>query len=425
MLIHSPETHYDLVIAGGGLVGGSFALLLETLPGLSNLRILLVDNAALGNDAGDAGKPFDARSTAISWGSRQIFQQAGLWDQLYPGLTAITDIHVSDKGHVGAARLRSDAMQVDALGYVAENTHLNQVIASGLLNSKHITVQAPGSIVSVTPVPEGVSLIMRSGAQVETRITSRLLVIADGGRSTLCDQLGITLTRKPYGQHALISNISFEQAHQGCAFERFTDTGPLAVLPLPDLDGEHRAALVWTLADDQVAETMALSDEAFLAALQQRFGYRLGKLNRVGERVLYPLSLTLAREQIRPGIVLLGNVAHTLHPVAGQGLNLALRDARELAEMMAEAVAAGRSDLIGNYSWLQQYMQRQQRDQHQTVVFSDQVTRLFSNNSPLLALGRNIGLLGMDLVPPAKRWFSRQAMGMTDRRIGPVSRRHQ
>ncbi|TFH75409.1 2-octaprenyl-6-methoxyphenyl hydroxylase [Gammaproteobacteria bacterium LSUCC0112] len=425
MLINSPETHYDIVIAGGGLVGGSFALLLDALPAMRNLRILLVDNAALGNDASDASKPFDARSTAISWGSRQIFLQAGLWDQLYPGLTAITDIHVSDKGHVGAARLRSDAMNVEALGYVAENTHLNQVIASGLLNSKQIAVLAPGSIVSVKPVPEGVSLIMAAGSQTETRITSRLLVIADGGRSTLCEQLGITLTRKPYGQHALISNISFEKPHQGCAFERFTDTGPLAVLPLPDLDGEHRAALVWTLTDDQVAETMALSDEAFLAALQQRFGYRLGKLNRVGERVLYPLNLTLASEQIRPGIVLLGNVAHTLHPVAGQGLNLALRDARELAEMMAEAVAAEQAASIGNYSWLQQYVQRQQRDQQQTVVFSDQVTRLFSNNSPLLALGRNIGLLGMDLVPPAKRWFSRQAMGMTDRRIGPVSRRHQ
>ncbi|MDP3516024.1 MAG: 2-octaprenyl-6-methoxyphenyl hydroxylase [Pseudohongiella sp.] len=425
MLIDSPHTHYDLVIAGGGLVGGSFALLLAALPGSRTLRILLVDSSPLVSDTRDAGKPFDARSTAISWGSRQIFQQAGLWDKLSPGLTAIRDIHVSDKGHVGATRLNSDQMHVDALGYVAENTHLNQVIATSLLDSPRIAVYAPGKIVEAKPVSEGVSLLVDTGTQATVQVTSRLLVIADGGRSSLCDQLGIVLTRKPYGQHALISNISFEHAHQGFAFERFTDTGPLAVLPLPDLDGEHRAALVWTLADDQVDDIMALPDAAFLTALQQRFGYRLGTLTRVGERVLYPLSLTLASEQIRPGIVLLGNVAHTLHPVAGQGLNLALRDARELAALIAAAVDMDQADMIGRYQWLQQYVQRQQRDQQQTVYFSDQVTRLFSNSNPLLAFGRNIGLLGMDLLPPAKRWFSRQAMGMTDRRIRPVSGRHE
>jgi 2-octaprenyl-6-methoxyphenol hydroxylase len=170
---------------------------------------------------------------------------------------------------------------------------------------------------------------------------------------------------------------------------------------------------------------MALPDAAFLAALQQRFGYRLGRLTRVGERVLYPLNLTLADEQIRPGIVLLGNVAHALHPVAGQGLNLALRDARELADIISDAAISGTPELIGDYQWLQRYVQRQQRDQRQTVFFSDQVTRLFSNNNPLLALGRNIGLMGMDLIPPAKQWFSRQAMGMTDRRIDGWSGRHQ
>jgi 2-octaprenyl-6-methoxyphenol hydroxylase len=425
MLVESLNTDYDLVIAGGGLVGGSFALLLNALPGHQRLRILLVDSSTLSIETTVTGRPYDARSTALSWGSRLIFESAGLWDKLAPGLEAIRDIHVSDKGHAGAARLHSDAMNVDALGYVAENTHLNQVITSALMDSAHISVCAPASIVKVKPVQEGVLLMVESGTQAMTEVSSRLLVIADGGRSSLCEQLGITLTRKPYGQHALISNISFEEPHQSCAFERFTDTGPLAVLPLPDLDGEHRAALVWTLEDAQVAQIMALPDAAFLAALQQRFGYRLGRLTRVGERVLYPLNLTLADEQIRPGIVLLGNVAHALHPVAGQGLNLALRDARELADIISDAAISGTPELIGDYQWLQRYVQRQQRDQRQTVFFSDQVTRLFSNNNPLLALGRNIGLMGMDLIPPAKQWFSRQAMGMTDRRIDGWSGRHQ
>jgi len=425
MLVELLEKEYDLVIAGGGLVGGSFALLLNALPGQRQLRILLVDSSTLSNEEANTARPYDARSTALSWGSRLIFQQAGLWDSLVTGLTAIQDIHISDKGYAGAARLHSDTMNVDALGYVAENTHLNQVITGALINSTHIAVCAPASITQVKPVQEGVQLFVETGNKPAARISSRLLVIADGGRSSLCEQLGITLTRKPYGQHALISNISFEKPHQFWAFERFTETGPLAVLPLPDIDGEHRAALVWTLADAQVAEIMALPDAAFLATLQQRFGYRLGRLTRVGERALYPLNLTLANEQIRPGVVLLGNVAHTLHPVAGQGLNLALRDARELAEMITEAVVSGRKALIGDYQWLQQYVQRQQRDQQQTVYFSDQVTRLFSNTNPLLALGRNLGLLGMDLMPPAKQWFSRQAMGMTDRRIDSWSGHHQ
>ncbi len=419
MLTDTLETEYDLVIAGAGLVGGSFALLLAAgMNTLKNdaLRILLVDSAPMVANEKEPGRPFDARSTALSWGSRLIYEQAQCWDALAPCVTAIRHIHVSDRGHMGSTRLHSDEMGVDALGYVAENRHLNQIIAQALTDSPQVQVCAPASVVTAIPASTGVKLCIRYHNDQSVNVDARLLVIADGGRSGLCEQLGIRIIRKPYGQQALIANIAFEHAHDNWAFERFTDTGPMAVLPLSDLDATHRGALVWTLEDAQVSEVMALSDEAFLSRLQQRFGYRLGVMTKAGERNVFPLSLNLASEQIRPGIMLLGNVAHTLHPVAGQGLNLALRDARELADMVISSCARGQKSALGHYAWLQTFEQRQQADQQQTVYFSDLSTRLFSNNNTLLALGRNLGLLGMSLVPPARHWFAQQAMGLRDRR---------
>ncbi len=416
------DAEYDLVIAGGGLVGGSFALLLAAGARLLKnepLRVLLVDSApitAAKENSKEPGRPFDARSTALSWSSRLIYEQADCWSALAPYVTAIKQIQVSDRGHAGSTRLYSQEMNVEALGYVAENRHLNHVISQALLDNPHITICAPATVTKAKPVSNGVDLLIQDQHKELHSVHTRLLVIADGGRSALTEQLGITIKRKPYGQQALITNIAFEHAHEGWAFERFTETGPLAVLPLSDLDNAHRGALVWTLQEEQVAEIKALDDETFLARLQQRFGYRLGEITRAGERTVFPLSLNLASEQIRPGMLLLGNAAHTLHPVAGQGLNLALRDARELADMVINACAKGNKSVLGQYAWLQEFERRQQADQQQTVYFSDLSTRLFSNSNTLLALGRNLGLAGMSVLPPLRQWFTRQAMGMRDRR---------
>ncbi|MEX2333769.1 MAG: 2-octaprenyl-6-methoxyphenyl hydroxylase, partial [Pseudohongiella sp.] len=319
------SAEYDIVIAGGGLVGGSFALLLERLAGGSALRVLLLDAAPVQNPENNAGAAdFDARSTALSWGSRLIYEQAGLWPALASDVTAIRDIHVSDRGHFGATRLHSEQMGVDALGYVAENRHLGRVLQQALRDSKQLTVCAPASVEHVQPLSDGAMLTIK-GASLE-KIKTRLLVLADGGRSGLCQQLGIAVQQKHYGQQALICNIAFANDHQGQAFERFTDTGPLAVLPLADhrtgRERQHRGALVWTLADNNninakgeqeqysAERIMALPDAEFIDALQQRFGWRLGRITQAGARSLFPLSLTVAREQIRPGIVLLGNSAH-------------------------------------------------------------------------------------------------------------------
>ena len=427
------NAEYDIVIAGGGLVGGSFALLLDQLARHSDLSVLLLDAAPMAKpDAknSDTGADFDARSTALSWGSRLIYEQAGLWSALAPGVTAIRDIQVSDRGHFGATRLHSAEVGVEALGYVAENHHLTCVLQQALQDSSRLTVCAPASVEHIQPLSDGAMLTIK-GASLDN-IRTRLLVLADGGRSGLCRQLGITMQQKHYGQQALICNVAFANDHRGQAFERFTDTGPLAMLPLADhgvgRERQHRGALVWTLADSDsnqgegkidnascsAERIMALPEADFIDTLQQRFGWRLGRITHAGARSLFPLSLTVATEQIRPGIVLLGNVAHTLHPVAGQGLNLALRDARALAELIVNAHQTGENP--GSMAVLQAFLAAQSGDQANTIAFSDLTTRLFSNARPTLALGRNLGLLLMDLMPPAKGWFARQAMGMADRK---------
>ncbi len=241
-------------------------------------------------------------------------------------------------------------------------------------------------------------------------VSASLVVLADGGRSPLTQQLGIESALTHYGQSAIIANIAFAQPHAHVAYERFTDTGPLAVLPLATQEQQPRGALVWTVGSDEAAAHMALTDAAFLETLQRRFGHRLGQLTRVGTRSVYPLTLSVAREQIRPGLVLLGNVAHTLHPVAGQGLNLALRDAAALAAILAQA--AEEKEALGSMAVLQRYEQQQQQDQSATILFSHAMTQLFSSTHPVLVWARKFGLLSIDLLPPLKRTLARQAMGL-------------
>lgn len=422
---HKLGKQYDIVIAGGGMVGGSFALLLMRLLQETSLRVLVLDAAAL-TPAEPRDADFDARSTALSWGSRLIYEQMGLWPKLSEYATAISDIHVSDRGQFGATRLYRDEQDVDALGYVIENHDLSRVINEALLTHPALDVCAPAQLTDAKHVPDGMQLTvlpqrgsMNDSVIDEQPITlhTSLLVLADGGRSGLCEQLGIVMQRRSYQQQALICNIGFDKSHAGRAFERFTDTGPLAVLPLAnDAQGMHRGALIWTHPEATAQTFLDLPEDEFLAALQQRFGFRLGRLNRAGSRAQFPLSLVWAREQIRPGLVLLGNVAHTLHPVAGQGMNLALRDARTLAEQLVATARQQPAVSLGSYSVLEQYLDAQRGDQGRTILFSDLTTRLFSNDQPVLTAGRNAGLVLMELVTPARRWFGRQAMGMADRR---------
>jgi len=388
----------NLAIIGGGLVGASLALALQAGAKARGWKIALIEPFA----PGDSYQPsYDARSSALSFGARQIYQRLGVWQSISQRAEPIKQIHVSDRGRFSTARLSAMEEGVPALGYVVENAWLGQCLWQAL-DQEVISWRCPAEVTHLQPLEDGYRLTLGD----ETQLDCDLAVLADGGRSGLREQLGIGVRKRPYRQSALIANITTSEAHNGMAFERFTDEGPMALLPLP----ENRCALVWTRLGMDAQRLAELDERSFLAELQGVFGYRLGTLRQVGARHLYPLSLVEAEEQVRAHLVVLGNAAHSLHPIAGQGFNLSLRDAQALAEALLASTAP-----LGDLGTLQAYQERQRLDQQLTVGFSDQVTRLFGNAQPLVALGRNIGLLGLDLLPPAKRWFARQAMGLGTR----------
>ncbi|MHC6223351.1 2-octaprenyl-6-methoxyphenyl hydroxylase [Pseudomonas sp. X10] len=388
----------NLAIIGGGLVGASLALALQDRAKARGWKILLIEPFA----PGDSFQPsYDARSSALSFGSRQIYEQLGLWQAISQRAEPILQIQVSDRGRFGATRLGAIEEGVPALGYVVENAWLGQCLWQGL-DAEVVSWRCPAEVKAMQAVEGGYRLQLDD----DTSVDCDLAVLADGGRSCLREQLGIHVRQRPYDQSALIANITPGEAHCGQAFERFTEDGPMALLPLPD----NRCALVWTRRGMDAKRLAELDERSFLSELQGIFGYRLGALRQVGVRHLYPLALVEAQEQVRPNLVVLGNAAHSLHPIAGQGLNLSLRDVQSLAD----ALLAGPQQ-PGDLATLLAYHERQRLDQALTIGFSDQVTRLFGSGQPLLATGRNLGLLGLDLLPPAKRWFARQAMGLGTR----------
>ncbi len=388
----------SLAIIGGGLVGASLALALQDGARARGWRIHLIEPFEPGHEYQPS---YDARSTALSYGTRLIYQRLGLWERIAERVEPILRIHVSERGSFGAARLDCAREGVEALGYVVENAWIGHCLWQAL-DDQVVIRHCPAEVERLEPGATGYRLSFTDGQQLECDLT----VLADGGRSGLREQLGIQVSRRPYGQTALIANITPGKPHGGLAFERFTEDGPMALLPLQD----DRCALVWTRSQVDAARLAQADEAVFLGELQEAFGYRLGALQQVGARHLYPLTLIEAEEQVRSGLVVLGNAAHSLHPIAGQGYNLSLRDVDALSVALLRSDAA-----LGDLAVLQEYARRQRFDQRVTVGFSDQVTRLFGDSGRLVAAGRNLGLLGLDLMPAAKRWFARQAMGLGTR----------
>ncbi len=399
----------DIVIAGGGMVGVSLALhLAHTLP--ETTRITLVEGFPLPAAGAtlDYHPSFDARSTALSYSTRRIFEAIGVWAALERWLCPIESIHVSNRGRFGSAVMEAADSGWSALGYVVENAWLGNALLAALRAQNRVEVLSPAKVLAASPRGETVALTIDGAGERDWQ--ARLLVIADGAGSGLRQCLGVAVAEKPYHQSALIANVSFARPHANRAFERFTASGPLALLPLlPSRPGEHRSALVWTLPPERAAALAAADEGEFLDALQDSFGYRVGRFLRSGERHCYPLTLMQSCEQSRSGVVVMGNAAHTLHPVAGQGFNLALRDVDQLVATLARAQGP---ENFGALALLEQYQRAQAADQQRTIGASDLLPELFMHSDPVFGLARDMALSGLDLLAPLKQQFVRYAAGV-------------
>jgi 2-octaprenyl-6-methoxyphenol hydroxylase len=355
---------------------------------------------------------FDQRTTALANGSQKILSGLGVWPALKGHTEAIRTIHVSERGRFGAARIDADEEGVAALGYTVENAALGRALWERLARAPRLRIVAPARVTGLaTGVDEASAVIEPSGQ----RVRARLVVAADGARSSLRDALGIAVEEHDYGQRALIFNCATEAPLAGRAFERFTARGPIAFLPLTG----GRAAVIWTLPAADAERIAALQLDEFREELQAAFGHRLGKIGRIGERHVH--ALTRIKSAARPSgrAVLIGDAALRLHPVAGQGLNLALRDVATLAEVVADALAdaraSGAAADVGAAAVLDRYRAWRAADQKRVSGFTHGLVSLFGETAPGFGLGRGLGLMAFDLLPGAKALLARQTMGRAGR----------
>ena len=393
---------YDVAIVGGGMVGASFALALRA----TKLRVLLIE----GIPPDSATQPsFDERTTALGNGSRQIFESLGVWQAMAAESAAIGSIHVSDAGRFGVARLEAREQGVPAFGYVVPNRVIGRVLWQALRESPHVTLAMPAQLKGATLREDGVLLDLVQDGRTET-IRAAVAVAADGAGSVLRASAGIKADIEDYEQVAIVVNAATERPNNGQAYERFTPSGPLAVLPVAG--GGY--AVIWAVAPARAAELMALDDHAFAAELLAAFGWRAGRWTRIGRRYTYPLTLSRAEQTVAGRVVLIGNAAQALHPVAGQGFNLGLRDAATLAEMLAKAgPGADFAPVVGEL--LGQFAAWRAEDRSGVTRFTDGLVKLFGSHAPGVSLVRNFGLLLFDLSPAAKRALSRVSWGFAGR----------
>ena len=414
------DNHFDLIIIGGGLAGASLACALKNVATDTPLKIAVVEAFELNTDSQPS---YDDRTVALSYGSRCIFDSMGLWSSLEPYAEAINTIHISDRGHFGVTRISKEQEGVEALGYVLENRAIGQrlyaAMNDGQSDSSNDVTNDNSRVSSIRLFcPARLTKLQQDEKQVSVEILindkqqvlhGKLLVAADGNNSQVMQLLAIGSSRQSYDQVALITNVTPGKKHNNVAYERFTDTGPLAFLPMQ----QNRCSVVWTLSPEQADYLYALDEVDFLAQLQQRFGYRLGQFKKVGTRHIYPLFLQCATQMVHGRVAIIGNAAHSVHPVAGQGFNLALRDIALLSELIVETRQT--SNDIGQQAMLQEYARLREQDVKRVYRFTDTLVKTFSNAIRPLAHLRSLSLLLVDIIPDIKHQLARQSMGLNGR----------
>jgi len=397
---------YDVAIVGGGLIGSSLALALSTLP----LKIAVIEPYPQNSHEAPG---FDTRAIALSWGTMRIFKSLGLSAEIEKIATEITKIHVSDKGHPGICRLKAEQFNVNAMGQVVELSDMGNIVQRAL-GKTQTTQYCPAVVTAMQGFDDyrQLTLAVKSASAADQNqqylqqqtidIKAKLVVAADGNCSGIRKMAALETSSKPYEQVAIITTLETQLPHNNVAFERFTTTGPVAFLPLSD----NRISMVW-MVDKTLSETLVgNNDAAFIEQLQEQFGFRLGKITRVGKRHSYPLNLVMAKKCYSERLVLIGNAAQSLHPIAGQGFNLGIRDVACLADCLRKA------EDVGTLALLEQYQGWRLADRNTVISFTDSVARLFANPSALLTIPRNKALMLMNLIPALRTQVAEAAMGV-------------
>jgi 2-octaprenyl-6-methoxyphenol hydroxylase len=413
--------NFDVVISGGGLSGSLMALSLASLTHANGkpLTIAIIETTAIEQAL---SLTYDDRVLALAHGSANYLQQLDAWSLIQKHACAIKNIHISDRGHYGKARLSAKDHQVNALGYVIEMSLLGKALYSQLKEknqrTNNITWFSPDAIKTINWQAAQVNIELSS----EQRLTASLLLACDGGHSVCRKLANIAVSVSDYQQTAVIANVSCQHEHHGTAFERFTAHGPIAMLPMSRYglssrtqpsqnqnQRKNRFSLVWTMPPEQANILANLSGNEFAKQLEQSFGTWLGKISHVGKRDVYPLKLIQAKQQTYHRMALLGNASHAIHPIAGQGFNLGLRDVKQMAQLIEQALAKQQN--IGSLALLNSYSEQRAQDLTQVISLTDSLVTLFSNQLPPLVVGRNIGLKALNYIKPFKNALVQKTMG--------------
>ncbi|MDD9341564.1 MAG: 2-octaprenyl-6-methoxyphenyl hydroxylase [Providencia heimbachae] len=386
----------NVIIVGGGMAGATLALAISSLS-QGKLSVSLVE-ASLpeGKHPG-----FDARAIALAHGTCQYLSKIGIWPAFADCVTPITHVHVSDRGHAGFVNIEANDYHIPSLGNVIELHEAGARLFSLLRKAPGVTLHCPAKVENVHRSQEHVTVTLDNGEE----ISGELLIGADGSHSAIGKACNMQWDEDDYGQVAIIANVKTSIDPKGQAFERFTEFGPLALLPM----SQGRSSLVWCHHQGHADAINEWNDETFTQKLQQAFGWRLGKILLAGKRNCYPLVLRKVVNPISHRMVLVGNAAQTLHPIAGQGFNLGIRDVMQLAETVVSAHKSNRD--IGEYSLLNQYQQIRAADREKTITMTDGLVRVFANRCLPLIVGRNLGLMAMEMLPPVRDILARQTLG--------------